>query len=100
MSSFPGVQKPVDQYGSSVAEGAVNGDTAAADDEDDFDLFGSDDDDDIVCIYMYGVVGGAGDSVVGGARVALSFSRHFLVIVLVNLALLCVITSIRKHVSS
>ena len=78
MSSFPGVQKPVDQYGSSV-EGAVNGDTAAADDEDDFDLFGSDDDDDIVCIYMYGVVGGAEEC--GGWGMALSFTRHFLVII-------------------
>lgn len=53
--SFPGVQKPVDQYGSSI-EAATNGDTAA-DEEDDFDLFGSDDDDDIVCIVWWAGLG-------------------------------------------
>ena len=62
MCRFPGVQKPVDQYGLS-AEGAINGDTAAAEDEDDFDLFGSDDEDDIVCTS---IVWWVGQRIVGG----------------------------------
>ena len=48
--SFPGVQKPVEEYGSAAAAGgATNGPTAPAKkDEDDFDLFGSDDEEDEV----------------------------------------------------
>ena len=43
MCSFPGVQKPVEQYGYTL-----NGAAATKDDEDDdFDLFGSDDDEDV-----------------------------------------------------
>ena len=49
MCSFPGVQKPVEQYGCTV-----NGAAATKDDEDDdFDLFGSDDEDDVsICSYV------------------------------------------------
>ena len=42
--SFPGVQKPLDQYGSSVVE--ATGGEEEKDEDDDFELFGSDDDDD------------------------------------------------------
>lgn len=40
-SSFPGVQKPLDQYGSGSP--TTNGTADAGDDDDDFELFGSDD---------------------------------------------------------
>ena len=42
--SFPGVQKPLDQYGSSVVE--ATGGEKEEDEDDDFELFGSDNDDD------------------------------------------------------
>ena len=40
---FPGVQKPLDQYGSS-SEGATGSESEKKEEEDDFELFGSDDD--------------------------------------------------------
>lgn len=40
---FPGVQKPVEQYGSSSAASNGPSATKAAAEDDDFDLFGSDD---------------------------------------------------------
>ena len=44
---FPGVQKPLDQYGPSETSGGGGGD--GGDDDDDFDLFGSDDEEE-VCV--------------------------------------------------
>lgn len=46
--SFPGVQRPIDEYGSGApapASAATNGDAGGDDDDDDddFDLFGDDD---------------------------------------------------------
>jgi elongation factor 1-beta len=54
--AFPGVQKPVEEYGSKA--GATNGPAAAEkDDEDDnFDLFGSDDEEDEVRFPPFGRV--------------------------------------------
>ena len=47
LCSFPGVQKPVEEYGSKG--GATNGPAATKDeDEDNFDLFGDDDEEDEV----------------------------------------------------
>ena len=46
--SFPGVQKPVEQYGSETANGPV----AAQNEDDDFDLFGSDDDEEEVSVSL------------------------------------------------
>ena len=45
--SFPGIQKPLEQYGGLVTDGSDNSPARDApaedDDDDDFDLFGSDD---------------------------------------------------------
>ena len=46
--SFPGIQKPLDQYGPEAADAsdsapAKDAEDAGEDDDDDFDLFGSDD---------------------------------------------------------
>ena len=41
MCSWPGVQKPLDQYGPESSAEPPAAQEAAADDDDDFDLFGS-----------------------------------------------------------
>jgi len=46
--SFPGIQKPLEQYGPATTDAldsspAKDAEDAAEDDDDDFDLFGSDD---------------------------------------------------------
>jgi len=44
--SFPGVQKPLDEYGPS-GDGAAAPAKGADDDDDDFDLFGSEDEEEV-----------------------------------------------------
>ena len=55
--SFPGIQKPLEQYGpASVADSSPAKDAEDADeDDDDFDLFGSDDEE-AVCVMFVWVV--------------------------------------------
>ncbi len=43
---FPGIQKPLDDYGCSTSSPPTSK-AAAADDDDDFDLFGSDDEEEV-----------------------------------------------------
>ena len=46
--SFPGVQKPLDEYGSSsTSVGGAAPAKDSGDDEDDFDLFGSEDEEEV-----------------------------------------------------
>lgn len=50
LSSFPGIQKPLDQYGPAIAAtDSAPAKDAEDDDDDDFDLFGSDDEE-AVCV--------------------------------------------------
>lgn len=46
LCSFPGVQRPIGEYGPSAAATAPSAKAGGDDDDDDFDLFGDDDDDD------------------------------------------------------
>ena len=48
--SFPGVQKPLDDYGPSSTSvgGAAPAKDAGDDDDDDFDLFGSEDEEEVL----------------------------------------------------
>ena len=54
--SFPGIQKPLDQYGPEAADASDSApakDAEDADEDDDFDLFGSDDEEAVgSCLYM------------------------------------------------
>ena len=55
---WPGVQKPIDQYGpEGVATGGAKAAEAAAggdeDEDDDFDLFGDDDEDEVSFLHLY-----------------------------------------------
>jgi len=46
--SFPGVQKPLDEYGPSSSDtGGAASAKDAGDDDDDFDLFGSEDEEEV-----------------------------------------------------
>ena len=55
--SFPGIQKPLDQYGPEAADASDSAPAKDAEDadedDDDFDLFGSDDEEAVgSCLYM------------------------------------------------